>query len=255
MNRDPALAPPAQRCGDIMKRTWTHAQTNRHDNMIEFNLSAFEARVLGVLAEKQFLTPDVYPLSLNAVINACNQLSNREPVMSLGEETVEACLKRLQQNHVAQTYYPSGSRVAKYQHMMREVFSLDDAKLALLTLLLLRGPQTCGELRGRTSRMYPFASVESVERSLDDLAACEPALVMQLPRAPGTKESRWAHLLSGAMALERQEIAAGMNAGGNSVVEGADDDRVAHLASEVASLRREVNWLTEELVKFRKQFE
>lgn len=222
--------------------------------MIEFNLSAFEARVLGVLAEKSSLTPDVYPLSLNAVVNACNQLSNREPVMSLGEETVETCLTRLQQNNLAQTYYPAGSRVAKYQHRVAEVFSLDDAKLSLVTLLLLRGPQTCGELRQRTARMYPFASVESVERSLDDLAASEPALVMQLPRAPGTKESRWAHLLSGAMAVERQEIASGMNVGGG-VVEGAGDDRVSHLEAEVASLRREVTWLTEELAKFKKQFE
>ena len=222
--------------------------------MIELNLSAFEARVLGVLAEKSSLTPDVYPLSLNAVVNACNQLSNREPVMSLGEETVETCLTRLQQNNLAQTYYPAGSRVAKYQHRVAEVFSLDDAKLSLVTLLLLRGPQTCGELRQRTARMYPFASVESVERSLDDLAANEPALVMQLPRAPGTKESRWAHLLSGAMAVERQEIASGMNVGGG-VVEGANDDRVSHLEAELASLRREVTWLTEELAKFKKQFE
>ncbi len=222
--------------------------------MIEFNLSAFEARVLGVLAEKSSLTPDVYPLSLNAVVNACNQLSNREPVMSLGEETVETCLTRLQQNNLAQTYYPAGSRVAKYQHRVAEVFSLDDARLSLITLLLLRGPQTCGELRQRTARMYPFASVESVERSLNDLAASEPALVMQLPRAPGTKESRWAHLLSGAMAVERQEIASGMNVGGG-VVEGAGDDRVSHLEAEVASLRREVTWLTEELAKFKKQFE
>lgn len=214
--------------------------------------------MLGVLAEKQFLTPDVYPLSLNGIVNGCNQLSNREPVMSLGDETVEACLKRLQQNNLAQTYYPAGSRVAKYQQMMREVFSLDDAKLSLLTLLLLRGPQTCGELRGRTGRMYPFASVDSVERSLNDMAANEPSLVVQLPRAPGTKEARWAHLLSGAMALERQEIAAGMNVGANigaGVVEGAGDDRVANLEAEVAGLRREVAWLTEELLKFKKQFE
>ena len=222
--------------------------------MIEFNLSPFEARVLGVLAEKASLTPDVYPLSLNAVVNACNQLSNREPVMSLGEETVGAALTRLQQNNLAQTYYPAGSRVAKYQHRVAEVFSLDDAKLSLVTLLLLRGPQTCGELRQRTARMYPFASVESVERSLEDLAVSEPPLTMQLPRAPGTKESRWAHLLSGAMAIERQEIAAGMNVGG-AVVEGAGDDRVSHLEAEVASLKREVTWLTEELAKFKKQFE
>ena len=223
--------------------------------MIEFNLSAFEARILGVLAEKQFLTPDVYPLSLNGIVNACNQLSNREPAMSLGEETVEACLKRLQENHVAQAYYPAGSRVAKYQHMMRDVFSLDDAKLSLLALLMLRGPQTCGELRQRTARMYPFASIESVERSLNDLAANEPALVMQLPRAPGTKESRWAHLLSGEMAVERQEIAAGMHVGANAMIDGTGDDRVAHLEAEIAALKRDVNWLTEEFAKFKKQFE
>ena len=222
--------------------------------MIEFNLSAFETRVLGVLAEKASLTPDVYPLSLNAVVNACNQLSNREPVMSLGEATVETCLTRLQQNNLAQTYYPAGSRVAKYQHRVAEVFSLDDAKLSLITLLLLRGAQTCGELRQRTARMYPFASVESVERSLEDLATNEPPLVMQLPRAPGTKESRWAHLLSGAIAVERQEIASGMNVGGG-VVEGAGDDRLSHIEAEVALLRREVTWLTEELAKFKKQFE
>ena len=222
--------------------------------MIELNLSPFEARVLGVLAEKAFLTPDVYPLSLNGVVNACNQLSNREPVMSLGEDTVVACLTRLQQNNLANTYYPAASRVAKYQHRLAEVFSLDDAKLSLLTLLLLRGPQTCGELRQRTARMYPFASVDSVERSLDDLAQNEPPLAMQLPRAPGTKESRWAHLLSGAMAVERAEIASGMHVGGN-VVDGAGDDRVANLEAEVAALRREVTWLTEELATFKKQFE
>lgn len=223
--------------------------------MIELNLSPFEARVLGVLAEKQFLTPDVYPLSLNAVVNAANQLSNREPVMSLGEETAEACLKALQQNQLAQTYYPAGSRVAKYQHMLREVFSVDDAKLSLITLLLLRGPQTCGELRARTARMYPFASVDSVERSLQALAANDPPLAVQLSRAPGTKESRWAHLLSGAAAVERQEIAAGMNLGGAAVVEGSASDRVAQLEADVAALRREVSWLTEELEKFKRQFE
>ena len=223
--------------------------------MIEFNLSQFEARVLGVLAEKAFLTPDVYPLSLNATVNACNQLSNREPVMSLSEATVEASLSRLQHNNLAQTYYPAGSRVAKYQHRVAEVFSLDDAKLSLVALLLLRGPQTCGELRQRTARMYPFASVESVERSLTDLAANEPPLVVQLPRAPGTKEARWAHLLCGEIAVERHEIAAGMNVGNAAVVENAADDRVANLEAEVATLRREVTWLTEELAKFKKQFE
>lgn len=219
--------------------------------MIEFNLSAFEARVLGALAEKAFLTPDVYPLSLNGALTACNQLSNREPVMSLSEDTVSACLKRLQDNHLAQTYYPAGSRVAKYQHMLREVFSLDDAKLSLLTLLLIRGPQTCGELRGRTGRMYPFASVDSVEHSLQDLAAEERPLVMQLPRAPGTKEARWAHLLSGEIAVERMEHAAAI--GPSSTVEA--EDRVGRLEAEVGELKEEVAQLRQELAQFRKQFD
>jgi len=223
--------------------------------MIEFNLSAFEARVLGVLAEKAFLTPDVYPLSLNAVVNACNQLSNREPVMSLGEDTVGACLKRLQDNHLAQTYYPAGSRVAKYQHMLREVFSLDDAKLSLLALLLIRGPQTCGELRGRTGRMYPFASVDSVERSLQDLAGEEPPLVVQLPRAPGTKEARWSHLLCGELSIERMGHAAGIGAEDGAVIEAADDDRLTRLETQVADLTREVTRLNEELAKFKNQFD
>ncbi len=222
--------------------------------MIEFNLSPFEARVLGVLAEKEFLTPDIYPLSLNAAVNACNQLSNREPVMSLSEESVAACLKRLQDNHLAQTYYPAGSRVAKYQHLMRDVLSLDDAALSVITLLLLRGAQTCGELRGRTTRMYPFASVDSVERTLNDLARAEKPLVMQLPRAPGTKEARWAHLLSGELAVDRQAIATGMGGGGANLVEGNSEDRVAQLEQDVAQLRREVAHLAEELARFKAQF-
>jgi uncharacterized protein len=223
--------------------------------MIEFNLSPFEARILGVLAEKEFLTPDVYPLSLNATVNACNQLSNREPVMSLSEEAVTACLKRLQENNLAKTYYPAGSRVAKFQHTLKDVFSLDDAKLSLLTLLLLRGPQTCGELRGRTTRMYPFASVESVERSLADLAKDEQPLVVQLPRAPGTKEARWAQLLCGEVAIERMAVAAGLDSGGATIEGSGAEDRVTRIEDDVAELKREVAWLTEELAKFRKQFE
>jgi hypothetical protein len=223
--------------------------------MIEFNLSAFEARVLGALVEKAFLTPDVYPLSLNAVVAACNQLSNREPVMNLSEETVASCLKRLQDNHLAQTYHPSGGRVAKYQHRLRDVFSLDDARLALLALLLLRGAQTCGELRARSARMYPFASVDSVERQLADLARAATPLVVQLPRAPGNKEARWAHLLCGDVLLERSELASTL-APSAAVFDGlAGDLRFERLECEVRELRREVDWLAAELAKFKQQFE
>ena len=226
--------------------------------MIEFDLSQFEARVLGVLAEKQFITPDTYPLSLNALTNGCNQLSNRDPVMELSDDTVLQALQRLQQRQLVQVYYPAGSRVAKYQHMLAEVFAVDDARLSVLTMLLLRGLQTCGELRSRTGRMHAFTSVENVEHSLNDLANASQALVVQLPRAPGTKEARWAHLLCGEMAIERQEMAstmAGHNVSGGVVNSSLSDDRVNQLEADVSQLKREMAWLTEELLKFKKQFE
>lgn len=224
--------------------------------MIILDLDPFEARVLGVLAEKQVLTPDAYPLSLNAVCNGANQLSNREPVMSVSESTIEACLRRLQENNLASQYYPAGSRVAKYVHKLSEVFSLDDAKLAIVIMLLLRGPQTTGELRGRTARMYPFASVDSVEHALNALASHDPPLAKSLPRAPGTKEPRWAHLLSGEMALERAEHMAGMAMGHTGVVEAAPShDRVAELEAEVAELKRLVNGLVDDFAQFKRQFE
>ncbi len=226
--------------------------------MIEFDLSQFEARVLGVLAEKQFITPDIYPLSLNALTNGCNQLSNRDPVMELSDDTVLQALQRLQQRQLVQVYYPAGSRVAKYQHMLAEVFAVDDARLSVLTMLLLRGPQTCGELRSRTGRMHAFTSVENVEHSLNDLANASQALVVQLPRAPGTKEARWAHLLCGEMAIERQEMAstmAGHNVSGGVVNSSLSDERVNQLEADVTQLKREMAWLTEELLKFKKQFE
>jgi uncharacterized protein len=226
--------------------------------MIEFDLSQFEARVLGVLAEKQFITPDIYPLSLNALTNGCNQLSNRDPVMALTDDTVLQALQRLQQRKLVQVYYPAGSRVAKYQHMLAEVFAVDDARLSALTMLLLRGPQTCGELRSRTGRMHDFSNVDAVERSLNDLADASQALVIELPRAPGTKEARWAHLLCGEIAIERQEMAASMmghNVGGGMVNSSLSDERVNQLEADVSQLKREMAWLTEELLKFKKQFE
>lgn len=228
--------------------------------MIDFGehpLSAFEARVLGVLAEKQSLTPDIYPLSLNAITNGANQLSNREPVMQLTDATVESCLKSLQEKKLVRTYFPVASRVAKYEHMLREVFSLDDAHAAVLTALLLRGPQTPGELRQRTARMYPFASTESVERSLTDLAGAAPPLVVKLARAPGEKEARWTHLFAGAANVERQDIAAGFSGAeySSGAVESVGDSRIEKLSAEVTELRREVDYLRGEFERFKKQFE
>jgi uncharacterized protein len=219
--------------------------------MIELNLSVFECRVLGVLAEKQMLTPDQYPLTLNVLVNGCNQLSSRDPVMSLTDGGVDAALKQLQERRLTRTYYPAGSRVAKYEHMMVELFTLDTQKLALLTVLLLRGPQTSGELRGRTNRMYPFASVDSVEHSLKELAALPQPLVSELPRAPGTKEPRWMHLLSGEEAIAHEMAALTLGGSANEAATGPTRDE---LASRVAHLEQELTALREEFEAFKRQF-
>jgi uncharacterized protein len=226
--------------------------------MPELNLTAFEVRVLGSLAEKAFLTPDIYPLSLNAIVTACNQVSNREPVMELSEETVQRTLDALKDKKLVRMWWPHGSRVPKYDHVLHEVYGLNEAQLAALTVLMLRGPQTPGEIKARTGRMHTFHEVERVESTLKTLMEeRETLLAMQLPRAPGTKEARYAHLLSGQLAVERQEMAQGIS--GNSVtgavIEGRGDDRMAALEDEVQQLRAEVNWLSRQFSEFKKQFE
>jgi uncharacterized protein len=230
--------------------------------MIDFTqspLSAFAIRIIGVLLEKQTLTPDVYPLSINAIVNGANQLSNREPVMQIGEATVEAVLKELQEQTLVRTYYPMGSRVPKYEQVVRDVFSLDDAHAALITVLLLRGAQTPGELRQRTARMYPFASTESVERALTELAGAAPPLCSRLPRAPGEKEARWMHLFAGTLSLEREAVASGFGASdgshSGSMVETPTDTRIAALQAQCDDLRREIEALRSEFANFKKQFD
>ena len=187
--------------------------------------------MLGALVEKEITTPEYYPLSLNALVNACNQKNNREPVMNLDEDAVREALRGLEDNGLAG---PSrgDSRVTKYEHHVQEVFNFTRGETALMCVLLLRGPQTPGELRGRTERMYRFEAIDDVLGTLQRLMQREPALVKPLPRQPGTKEARYAHLLSGE--VEAPEMA---QAG---VVAASDDDRVARLESEVAELRREV---------------
>src|SRR5579863_5878349 len=160
-------------------------------------LSAIEARVLGALIEKDITTPDYYPLSLNALVNACNQKNNREPVMMLDEASVRDALASLQEKRMAGPASGADSRVTKYEHRLQEVFNFDRREIAVVCVLLLRGPQTPGELRGRTDRMYHFEALEDVVSTLDRLAHREPPLAAILPRQPGTKESRYTHLFSG----------------------------------------------------------
>ena len=160
-------------------------------------LTPNEARVLGALIEKEITTPEYYPLSLNALINACNQRSNREPVMDLDEETVRQALHGLEDDGLAGRARSADGRVTKYEHWLGEAFNFSRAETALICVLLLRGPQTPGELRGRTERMHRFEEISDVLAGLQKLMEREPSLVAMLPRQPGTKESRYAHLLSG----------------------------------------------------------
>ena len=226
--------------------------------MAELNLSAFEVRVLGSLAEKAFITPDTYPLSLNAVTMACNQVSNRDPVMLLSDETVQHTLTALRGKKLVREWFPSGSRVPKFDHVLNEVYGLNEAQLAVLTLLMLRGFQTAGEIKGRSGRMHTFHEVERVETTLQSLMLDrQTPLAVKLPKAPGTKEARYAHLLSGGLAVERQEIAEGItsDAPQTMVISGRGDDRVGALEDEVQQLRAEVNWLSRQFEAFKKQFE
>ena len=226
--------------------------------MAELNLSAFEVRVLGSLAEKAFITPDTYPLSLNAVTMACNQVSNRDPVMLLSDETVQHTLTALRGKKLVREWFPSGSRVPKFDHVLNEVYGLNEAQLAVLTLLMLRGFQTAGEIKGRSGRMHTFHEVERVETTLQSLMLDrQTPLAVKLPKAPGTKEARYAHLLSGGLAVERQEIAEGItsDAPQTMVISGRGDDRIGALEDEVQQLRAEVNWLSRQFEAFKKQFE
>jgi len=216
---------------------------------VDMLLNEIEVRVLGSLIEKDITTPDYYPLSLNALVNACNQKSNRDPVMTLGEDAVRDALSSLQEKRLAGPASGADSRVTKYEHRLQEVFNFGRAETAVLCVLLLRGPQTPGELRGRTERMYRFEALDDVQSALQKLMQREPPLTKILPRQPGTKEARYAHLLSGD--VQAPEAAPTATAGNTS----DDSARIARLEEEVASLRQEVADLKRQLESFRKQFE
>lgn len=214
--------------------------------MTQFDVTDVEARVLGALIEKDITTPDYYPLSLNALVNACNQKSNREPVMDLGEDAVRDALHSLQQMGLAGPAGGADSRVTKYEHRLQEVLNLDRRETALLCVLLLRGPQTPGELRGRTERLHRFEHLDDVVSTLQRLNEHDPPLTKVLPRQPGTKEARYAHLLSGnAVSYEAPQIIAVAPA----------NDRVTRLEQEVEELRKKVSDLEQQLANFRRQFE
>jgi len=216
----------------------------------QLQLTDVEARVLGALIEKDITTPDYYPLSLNALVNACNQKNNREPVMNLDENAVRDALSSLQEKRLAGPAGGADSRVTKYEHRLQEVFNFDRRETALVCVLLLRGAQTPGELRGRTERMYRFETLDDVQSGLQKLMDRQPPLARVLPRHPGTKESRYLHLFSGDIASDYMPTT-------TTPARPSGDElrlRVASLENEVASLRSEVAELRRELAEFKQQF-
>lgn len=206
-------------------------------------LTPAQARVLGALIEKEITTPDYYPLSLNALVNACNQRSNRDPVMDMSEEDVRQALHGLQEQRLAGPARDADSRVTKFEHWLGEAFNFSRAETALLCVLLLRGPQTPGELRGRTERMHRFEEIGDVIGGLQKLMEREPALVAVLPRQPGTKESRYAHLLSGEVAVAPVSSPAPSSSRGAD----AQEERIAQLEVAIAELRQELNALQQKI--------
>ncbi|MGA3080516.1 MAG: YceH family protein [Terracidiphilus sp.] len=211
-------------------------------------LSAAQARVLGALVEKEVTTPDYYPLSLNALINACNQRSNREPVMDLDEEDVRLALRLLEEKRLAGRARSADGRVTKYEHWLGEFFNFSRAETALVCVLLLRGPQTPGELRGRTERMHRFDEIGEVLAALQKLMERTPPLAAMLPRQPGTKESRYAHLLSGPVESVAAAFAAEPALVRREVAEDAGhEERIAQLEATVTELRQEIAALRQKI--------
>jgi len=214
-------------------------------------LNEVEARVLGALLEKEITAPEYYPLSLNALVNACKQKSNRDPVMNLEEDSVRAALRALHDNSLARSVSAADSRVTKYEHRLQEAFNFDRREAAIFCELLLRGPQTPGELRSRAERMHHFDDLSEVQSALQRLMSRQPPLVKVLARQPGTKESRYVHLLSGdvepansSAVHETQAVTSRENA-----------DKFSRLESEVAELRKDIADLKQQFAAFRKQFE
>ena len=216
-------------------------------NMSE-NLTETEARIVGALVEKQLTTPEYYPLTLNALVAACNQKTNREPVMALTEEIVSRTLEDLRDKNLVYVFYGSTSRVPKYKHMLPQVYELEPPEVAVVCVLMLRGAQTLGELRERTGRLYEFSGLGEVSETLDALTRRDEPLVVKLERQAGQKEARFAHLLSGEVtSYTPPEKSISINQAGN--------ERIENLERELENLRGEFNLFRQEFEEFKKQFD
>lgn len=213
-------------------------------------LNEIEIRILGALIEKQLTTPEYYPLTLNSLVAACNQKTNREPITSYAEKEIQNALDILrEEKNLVYVFYGSTSRVPKYKHILPQRFELDEPETAVMCVLMLRGAQTIGEIRDRTGRLYEFSGLGEVQEILDALTKKEDPLIVKLERQPGQKEARYAHLLSGAVSAESfvtKPVSTNTK---------ADNERIEKLENELENLRGEFNVFKESFEKFKKQFE
>lgn len=207
-------------------------------------ITPIEARILGALVEKQLTTPEYYPLTLNALVNACNQKNNREPVMQLTETEVSSAIDRLRDRNLVYVFYGSTSRVPKYKHMLPTYYELEPAEVSVMAVLMLRGPQTLGEIKERTGRMQEFSGLGEVQQTLDALIGRDDPLVTRLERLPGQKDARFAQLLTGPVDLEALAAAHPTR----TQAAESTNDRIAKLEAEIEQLKTE-------FAEFRKQFE
>ena len=216
---------------------------------MSFELNEIETRVLGCLVEKELTTPDYYPLTLNALTNACNQKTNREPVTDYDEQIVERALETLSEKHLSYTLFAGSSRTPKFKHRLPGVYELELPEVAVVCVLLLRGAQTLGELNQRTTRLYEFADLNEVNETVENLIKRENPIAAKLTRQPGQKESRYAHLLSGE--IDEESLSFPQKTSGNNT----QNDRIEKLESEIEELREEIREFKQNFEDFKKQFE
>lgn len=221
---------------------------------MEISLNPIEVRILGALIEKQMSTPDYYPLTLNALMNACNQKTNRDPVMSLDEETLTHALDSLRRQRLVWQVKTQGSRAPKFEHNLKEVTEFSTSELGILCELLLRGPQTAGELRARTNRLVEFNGLAAVEHTLQKLIAHEKGpFAVELPRRAGHKENRFTHLFCEVdLSADAFDLSTGVSPEPEA---GAEGDRIARLEETVAGLQKALDELRDQFLAFKRKFE
>jgi uncharacterized protein len=218
---------------------------------VNATLNEYELRTLGAMVEKHIATPDYYPMTLNALVNACNQKNHRDPVVSYDETIVAKALDGLREKNLAYVFHGSEARAPKYGHLFPKAFDLSEAETPLICVLILRGPQTSGELRSRTQHLRSFGSLAEVETLLQGLSVRDEPLVVKLPRQPGSRESRFAHLLGGPVEMEQSEVPPYPPP---SVLQRqSENDKIAKLEEEIASLRMELSDLKQQFAELKRE--